>query len=215
MNNPTSHIFSMFPSPLFVCNYKGDTDEIIKHFDSQPLTPGDNSYGKVSENTYLLDHPICQDLSNWIKGAFEDFATHVMRYKHSGVQFTQSWLSYKHPNQLHKAHQHPNSLISGVFYYDIQEDDSPICFSKQSIGINKPFLEPSYLTDYQDHPFSQDIIYFQPKPNDLIVFPSYINHGVPPNTTNRIRKCLGINALTKGVFGTPDTVSEIIFNRHV
>ena len=215
MNNPTSHIFSMFPSPLFVCNYKEDTDEIIKYFDSQPLTPGDNSYGKVSENTYLLDHPICQDLSNWIKGAFEDFATHVMRYKHSGVQFTQSWLSYKHPNQLHKAHQHPNSLISGVFYYDIQEDDSPICFSKQSIGINKPFLEPSYLTDYQDHPFSQDIIYFQPKPNDLIVFPSYINHGVPPNTTNRIRKCLGVNALTKGTFGDNYTVSEIIFNRHV
>ena len=37
---------------------------------------------------------------------------------------------------------------------------------------------------------------------------------MPPNNTNRIRKALGINALTKGKLGDKETISEIIFGRH-
>ena len=38
-------------------------------------------------------------------------------------------------------------------------------------------------------------------------------HGVPPNKTNRIRKALGVNALTKNTLGDKETISEIIFGR--
>ena len=39
-------------------------------------------------------------------------------------------------------------------------------------------------------------------------------HGVPPNKTNRIRKALGVNALTKNTLGDRETISEIIFGRY-
>ena len=39
-------------------------------------------------------------------------------------------------------------------------------------------------------------------------------HGVPPNKTNRVRKALGVNALTKGTLGDKETISEIIFGRY-
>ena len=39
-------------------------------------------------------------------------------------------------------------------------------------------------------------------------------HGVPPNKTNRTRKALGVNALTKGTLGDKKTISEIIFGRY-
>jgi hypothetical protein len=29
---------------------------------------------------------------------------------------TQSWLNYTETNQYHHKHEHPNSLVSGVFY---------------------------------------------------------------------------------------------------
>lgn len=39
-------------------------------------------------------------------------------------------------------------------------------------------------------------------------------HGVPPNKTNRVRKALGVNALTTGTLGDKETISEIIFGRY-
>jgi hypothetical protein len=107
-----------------------------------------------------------------------------------------------------------NTLLAGVFYYDVQPNDSAICFSKEVKSFNRSYLEPSLLDDYQQHPFSQEEIYFTPKQNNFIIFPSWLSHGVPPNRTNRVRKALGINALTKGTLGDQETISEIIFGRY-
>ena len=52
------------------------------------------------------------------------------------------------------------------------------------------------------------------KQNEFIIFPSYLSHGVPPNNTNRTRKALGVNVLTKGTLGDEHTISEIIFGRY-
>jgi len=70
------------------------------------------------------------------------------------------------------------------------------------------------LDDYQSHKFSQEEIYFTPQQNNFIIFPSYVTHGVPPNKTNKVRKALGVNALTKGTLGDKETISEIIFGRY-
>ena len=89
-----------------------------------------------------------------------------------------------------------------------------MCFGQEVRGINRSYLEPSLLDDYQQHPYSQEEIFFTPKQNDFIIFPSYMMHGVPPNKTNRTRKALGVNTLTKGTLGDQKTISEIIFGRY-
>ena len=70
------------------------------------------------------------------------------------------------------------------------------------------------LNDYQEHPYSQEELFFKPQENQFIIFPSWVMHGVPPNKTNRVRKALGVNALTKGTLGDQKTISEIIFGRY-
>lgn len=208
-------VFSMFPTPLYVNTYQGDVTEIINYFDSQPMDSSPNSpYGEISKNSYIIDNPICKPLSNWIMGCFEEFATNVMRYRYDKLEFAQSWLTYKKPGQFHKAHTHPNTLLAGVFYYDVQPGDASIVFSKEVKSFNRSYIEPSLSDDYQEYPFSQEEIYFTPQPNNLIIFPSYVTHGVPPNKTNRTRKALGVNALTKGTLGDKKTISEIIFGRY-
>ena len=34
IQNPDAQVFQMFPIPLYVTSYKGDTSEFIKYFDS-------------------------------------------------------------------------------------------------------------------------------------------------------------------------------------
>lgn len=210
-----AQVFPMFPTPLYVNKYEGDTTEIVNYFNSQPMNPStQGGYGELSKNSYIIDHPICKPLSDWIMECFKEFATNIMRYKYKELEFAQSWLTYKQPGQFHKAHTHPNTLLAGVFYYDVQPGDASIVFSKEAKSYNRPYFEPSLLDDYQEHLFSQEEIYFTPQQNNLIIFPSYVIHGVPPNNTNRVRKALGINALTKGILGDRETISEIIFSRY-
>ena len=108
-----SKVFPMFPTPLYVATYEGDTTEIVKYFDSCEMNDGRNSpYGWISKNSYIIDHPVCLQLRRFFMQCFEDFATNVMRYRYKELQFAQSWLTYKEPGQFHKAHTHPNlSLI--------------------------------------------------------------------------------------------------------
>lgn len=207
-------VFNLFPSPLYVTTYQGDTSEIVKYFNSCEMNDPLNGYGLISKNSYIIDNPICKPLADFFMFHLREFATNIMRWNYEELQFTQSWLTYKKPGQFHRAHTHPNTLLAGVFYYDVQENDAALCFSKEVKSYNRSFLEPSLLPDYQEHPYSQEEIYFQPKQNNFIIFPSYLTHGVPPNKTNRIRKALGVNALTKGKLGDRETISEIIFGRH-
>jgi uncharacterized protein (TIGR02466 family) len=208
-------VLRMFPTPLYINKYEGDTTEFIKYFDSCEMDEfASSEYGLLSKNSYILDNPICNPLSDFFMKCFEEFARDLMRYKFEKLQFAQSWLTYKKPGQFHKAHTHPNTILAGVFYYDRQPGDAAICFSKEVKSFNRPYIEPSLLDDYQDHLFSQDEIYFTPKQNEFIIFPSYLSHGVPPNNTNRTRKALGVNVLTKGTLGDEHTISEIIFGRY-
>lgn len=208
-------VFNLFPSPLYVTTYTGDTSKIVEYFDSCEMNDPKNGYGLISKNSYIVDNPICEPLNKFFMHHFREFATKIMRWDYEELQFAQSWLTYKKPGQFHRAHTHPNTLLAGVFYYDIKEDDAAICFSKEARSYNRSYLEPALLPDYQQHPYSQEEIYFQPKQNNFIIFPSYLTHGVPPNNTNRVRKALGINALTKGTLGERETISEIIFGRYV
>lgn len=209
-----SRTFSLFPTPLYVTTYKGDTTKVTKYFDSCEMDETQNGYGIISKNSYIIDNPICKDLANFFMFHFKKFATEIMRYNYQDLEFAQSWLTYKKPGQFHKAHTHPNTLLAGVFYYDFEPGDAAICFSKVVGSQHRSYLEPSLLPDYQEHPYSQDEIYFKPEQNNFIIFPSYLMHGVPPNRTNKVRKALGVNVLTKGKLGDQETVSEIIFGRY-
>lgn len=215
IQNPNAQVYQLFPTPLYVTTYEGDISEIVDYFNSNEMDAASGGgYGEISKNSYILDNPICTPLNTFIKKCFEDFTTNIMRYKYDDIEFAQSWLTYKQPGQFHKAHSHPNTLLAGVFYYDVQPEDAAICFSKEVKAFNRSYLEPSLLDDYQSHPFSQEEIYFTPQQNNFIIFPSWLMHGVPPNKTNRVRKALGVNALTKGTLGDQKTISEIIFGRY-
>jgi len=209
-----SAIFPLFPTPLYVTTYDKDTSEIVKYFDNCQMNEPHGGYGIISKDSYVIDNPICKPLSDFIMEHMREFATNVMRYDYEELQFAQSWLTYKKPGQFHKAHTHPNTIIAAVFYYDHEDSDAAICFSREAKAYHRSYLEPSLLPDYQQHPFSQEEIYFQPKRNNLIIFPSHVTHGVPPNETNKVRKALGVNALTKGKLGDQETISEIICGRY-
>ena len=111
IQNPDAQVFNLFPTALYVTNYRADTSVFTKYFDDQEMEDpaSGGGYGVISKNSYIIDDPICKPLATFFMRCFEDYATNIMRWKYDELQFSQSWLTYKEPGQFHKAHSHPNT----------------------------------------------------------------------------------------------------------
>jgi len=48
----------------------------------------------------------------------------------------------------------------------------------------------------------------------LVIFPSWLTHGVPPNPNKEFRKSLGINALPKGIIGDLESIAGLEYERY-
>ena len=91
------------------------------------------NYGCQSLDTYIFSNKECEEISNYILKLVKDFGD-KLGYQYEDYKFTQSWLTWKYPGQSHTSHTHANSLISGVFYYDYVDQNTPsIIFSDKLI----------------------------------------------------------------------------------
>ena len=110
--------------------------------------------------------------------------------------------------------QTPNSGSDEANYGE-RSDNSYILNEPECVEVKKfvlqhvkEFAENTLLYDYNTWEISQSwVSRKQPGQHHMM-------HGVPPNKTNRTRKALGVNALTKGTLGDQKTISEIIFGRY-
>ena len=107
------------------------------------------------------------------------------------------WANVNPPGGMNRAHQHPNSLWSGVYYVkapensgDLKIDDPRNCASMIRPRQKEGKL-PSRL--YRE-------THYKPVTGRCIMFPSWLMHCVDPNESNDIRISVSFNFLQKGMF---------------
>ena len=119
---------------------------------------------------------------------------------------TQSWLNITKPGGFHHKHSHANSIISGVFYISTEEDDK-ITFTDPNVKVRELIkFEPKEYNIWNATNW-----FFPVNNNELILFPSWLNHSVTPNekaTTDRIS--LAFNVFVKGTIGTHKNLSKLV-----
>jgi uncharacterized protein (TIGR02466 family) len=90
-------------------------------------------------------------------------------------------------------HNHANSFISGIVYLTPTHPDSQTVFMKSPGGTDFTFKNDHAGT--APGPYSADKwISPAPLPGDLVLFPSYLMHAVPPNPGER-RLSMAFNAI--------------------
>ena len=72
IQNPDAQVFNLFPTALYVTNYRADTSVFTDYFDSQEMEEPSPSggYGVISKNSYIVDDPICKPLSDFFYALF-------------------------------------------------------------------------------------------------------------------------------------------------
>ena len=104
------------------------------------------------------------------------------------------WANINPPGAMNRAHMHPNSLWSGVYYVKALPNsghlkiEDPRSIAAMSRPRQKEGPTPSRLWR-ETH--------FDPKPGRLIMFPSWLVHCVDPNNSNEIRISVSFNFMQR------------------
>lgn len=159
--------------------------------------------GEISKNTYILDEPENTTIKDFILNEIYEYGNKILGYDYEKFKLTQSWVSCKKPGQMHDIHTHPNSIISGVFYFGDNKESLPnITFHKPQ-SFNFPILRPKEkYTKYNSTEFELGL-------NNLILFPSYLQHSVSLNRSNIPRYSISFNSIPLGIFGDKDELTEL------
>ena len=191
----SSEIVSMFPTLVWKTQLKAEVHQAIDRSilntveemrrDLEELRPGEAwQSGQELQRLTAFD-----DLVSCI----HDMASVVLRFlgaSHEGFDITACWANVNATGASHKPHSHPNNYLSGVYYVQTHEGADVINFHDprpQASIIRPPVTELTAV--------NTDQVVLKVKNGTLLLFPSWVEHSVPPNRSNEPRISVSFNIM--------------------
>jgi uncharacterized protein (TIGR02466 family) len=215
-NQVNPELILLFPTPILKLQVPTTFLNIVPHLEE--LSEFFNykeeniiSFGRRSNNSYILDNENFKEFKNYLLTHIQNFAEQGLNLVPQSYRITQSWISHKEPSQHHHSHTHPNSIISGVFYWEKADLSLPSLYFQNPNNRNSGWsMEP--LSKNTPHNITVDKTYIELEPGTLILFPSFLPHGVDQNSTNKVRKSLAFNSIPNDFLGDERSLTELKFN---
>ena len=189
-------VFGLFPIPfLRAPGTLGAqlVDGLVQHFSALARNINKES-GNLAHTEMLRpgDSPLLVEAASLITPKIVDMGA-LMFGQRLGWAIKEMWVNVLETGGLQSMHNHANSFISGVIYLTTTHPDSQTVFMK-SAGSTE-FVFKNEHADITPTPFNADRwVSPSPAPGDLVLFPSYVLHSVPPNQGER-RITLSFNAI--------------------
>ena len=196
-------VTGIFPVPIYqtILNREINTEE--KNFFNK-LERTKNSYNYNSKNNYVLDEEPLSTLKKELFLRVEDYFQKIITPKTNVLPYiTQSWVNWTKKGEEHHKHAHSNSLFSGVFYIDADEEYDSIKFFKRHT------YESLSIEPYEYHLFNSESWTFKVKTGDIILFPSSLGHLVESKIGDNLRTSLSFNTFIKGTIGVDVELTEL------
>ncbi|MDM0078465.1 putative 2OG-Fe(II) oxygenase [Variovorax sp. J2P1-59] len=166
---------------------------LVEHFASQ-ASRDNNSSPSLSHTSMLQpgDSPLLVDCASLITPKLVDFGA-LLFGERIGWSVKEMWVNVLDTGGRQAMHNHANSFVSGVLYLTPTHPDARTVFMKSPGGHDFAFRNDHAQTT--PGPYSADKwISPAPEPGDMVLFPSYLMHAVPPNPGER-RITMAFNAI--------------------
>ena len=186
-------VMQLFPIPVLICPYPVNYDEELEWIRNCECKKEHSADRRQSEDTFVLDRPELAKVRAFIEFKIHHYVTKIWS-SNDKLVITQSWLNKSKKGESHVSHQHPNSMISGVWYPQIHEQMPPIQFMRN--GQRDVSLSIDQFNTFNSATFVLPV-----KKGELILFPSNIFHSVPANKDDEERISLSFNTWVKGNLG--------------
>ena len=168
-----------------------------------------NSFNRSSIDTYVLENPNLDRLKKFFINSINQYLNEILVPAYDcELYITQSWTNYTEKHQQHHRHNHPNSILSGVFYVNCLKDRDQITFYRKDepqIQIEQKSFNQTINNSWQRIPV---------KNNLLIVFPSQLDHEVELISSGGTRVSLSFNTFIKGTVGSTEQLTQLILGEN-
>ena len=203
-------LLQIFPTPILITKYEGDLNKEIKHINTLDWIEQKANANFKSQDTYLLEIEELKNLKEFFYESLNKFTKNISQSEQRLV-ITQCWANKNPPGSKHHEHVHPNSIISGVFYFKQDPKLPPISFSKSIQSAMK--LDPKKYNNLNSETFLLPCT-----DGELILFPSNLKHSVPINMGDEPRISMSFNTFSIDTLGSEDSLTHLdirrIMNEH-
>lgn len=168
-------------------------DGLVEHFSGLALRDNSSS-GNLSHTEMLRpgDSPLLVEAAALITPTLSEFGT-LLFGERLAWSIKEMWVNVLETGGRQAMHNHANSFASGVVYLTPTHPGSQTVFMKSPGGSD--FVFKNDHAAMTPGPFNADKwVSPAPAPGDLVLFPSYLMHAVPPNAGER-RITLSFNAI--------------------
>jgi len=198
-------ISGIFPTPIYFSKLNREiTDKELSFIDKIKLDTYNNEGNTTSNDNYILNNKEFEDLKKELDLKVQDYFDKVISPANNITPYiTQSWLNYTETNQYHHKHQHPNSLVSGVFYINCNQEHDKIKFFNEKYSTIKPEVKEWNI-------WNSETWWFSVKTGDIILFPSSLTHMVETKQGDNTRTSLAFNVFIKGTVGDNKNLTELV-----
>ena len=199
-------IHQLFPEPVYFSKLERVlTKEELKILNEHKKKTQKNAGNSRTKDSYVLEHKTLNNLKKDLHTKVMDYFDKVICTDNPITPYiTQSWLNYTKSDQFHHKHNHPNSLISGVFYISADKE-------VDSITFHKDFLDDRITLNINKYNmFNATSFKFPVETGNIFLFPSSLIHGVEKKKGNNIRISLSFNVFFKGTVGNKNDLTELI-----
>ena len=157
----------------------------------------------VTKTYSLLDDLNLLKIKSVFDECIRQYIEHVLQVEME-MKCIGSWATKNEIDSAHFEHNHPNSLLSLVSYFDPNDDDAVSGLVIKHKGLFGIFEGHKFSYDslkkYADNIYNSSGITFNAKPNSIIIFPSHMLHlGIPSKSNTRYM--VGANYFPNGSFG--------------
>lgn len=173
----------LFPIPMLTETIKPKTDIFYQISQQRKLRgPDKNNYTSYYDRDAMVGIDGWEELAETIHGHCKSYCSSV-GIKKSNLRLIAWWNVYGYGNH-HCWHAHPSALLSGTFYVNVPDKSRPIEFKSPIESLIQSWHYKAF-----DHTRWEQGVELYPKTNDLLVWPSWLEHMVPEIKSDPDERC--------------------------
>jgi len=185
---------SLFITPIMITKLVGHENLVNRLYEikiqDEKGVPKSNIGGWHSHDELYKDEKFKQITGDILFNAKECFK-HLELQNNIDPELTGLWAIINPPGSRNTVHTHPYNFLSGVYYLKVPQKSG-----------NLVFLDPRPQAEILSAPVNKNAsvhlthsVSYEPKDNDLIFFPSWLQHEVKINNSNEDRIILSFNIM--------------------
>jgi|TARA_B100000085_G_scaffold134215_1_gene122100 uncharacterized protein (TIGR02466 family) len=187
----------LFYLPIF--EYKNVIDdnqgdallEFCMQQDYVSTVEGNSAYTSTSADHNVMSK--IPEMGNFFEKLVSDISYQIMRQKSTSFVIPNSWCTKTEKGQMSIPHLHKNYYMSGVLYL---QDDCSIEIQNPLFKLNPFIIDVQELT-----PFTSSSSLFYPQKNSFVMFPAWLEHGIPRWEKDEDRYSIAMNIHPVGQYG--------------